>query len=70
MTWTELNTALRQMRTEAEVQKLYEEQMAAGIPPRFAHRIWSRLTVLRKKRERAEIDAAYKGPRKKKGAAA
>jgi hypothetical protein len=67
MTWTELNTALRNMRTEAEVHKLYDEQRLAGCSQRFAHRIWSRLTVLRKKRERAEIDAAYKGPRRKKG---
>jgi hypothetical protein len=52
------------------IKKPYQEQLALGIPQRFAHRIWSRLTVLRKKRERAEIDAVYKGPRRKKATTA
>ena len=65
-TWTELNNLLRRTHSESDLQLLLAEQRAAGANPRWLKRIWGRLKVLRNARERRDILAPYRGPRRKK----
>lgn len=70
LTWVELNKLLRATKSEDAALALFNEQRAAGASARIRRRIWSRYSVLRKRRERKEVDAPYTGPRTKKESAA
>lgn len=54
-TWKELNTTLRSTRDEAAVLKMLREEQQGARRSRWIKRIYSRYSVLRKKREKKEL---------------
>lgn len=56
MTWTELNERLKTMTRVADVLALFETEKARGRPRKpWLRRIYSRLSVLRRKEEREAL---------------
>lgn len=54
-TWKELNTTLRSTKDENAVFKMLQEERQGARRPRWMKRIYSRYSVLRKKREKKEL---------------
>ena len=55
VTWKQLNDILRGTKKEDEVLAILKAEQANEKRPRFIKRIWSRYSVLRKKREKKEL---------------
>lgn len=54
ITWAELNSQLRKLKTEAQVQALFDKEKRGEGRPRWLKRIYSRYSKLRRRRERKE----------------
>lgn len=57
LTWHELQQSLRECKTEADAQRLLDEEKKGQARVRWLMRIQGRLRVLRNERENAELTA-------------